>query len=1281
MIFGKSKTPPRPSSNLEVPEPNVNIFSSLTFWWVNGIMRLGYKRPLEKDDLYVLNDARLARQLTDEFEVEWQKEMQKIKLGKKPSLLKVLNRVLWAKFWLGGFYRWFSDTLQVTSLLFLKALLNFVTQAYYANIQNDEQPPTYFGYILIVIMFLMQMGATIFQNQFFYHSMETGFLSHTILINAIYQKALVISGKARSLFTAGKITNLMSTDTTRIDFACGYFHILWAAPIQICIALSLLILNIGPSALAGFALLVVVSPLQGKFVSLLASTRVKAAGITDERVKLTQEVLLGIRVIKYYAWEDSFWDSLNKLRKKEISLIRFLLIMRATITGFAMVFLVFATILSFITYSLTGGTLEPGIVFSSLALFNILRLPLMFLPMVLASSTDAYVSANRISEFLQADELSILPDIDPNEKSAIRLTDGEFIWEIISNEKAPTPTDEISGTSTTFTPADSPEKLENIQPFSPKSHLCDINFTIPRGTLVAIIGTVGSGKTSLLSALVGEMKRIKGEIIFGGKVGYCPQTAWIQNATLRDNITFGLPFDEEKYKQVIKDCCLEPDLKILPAGDMTEIAVYYDAEIVLLDDPLSAVDAHVGRYLFTNCIQGALAKKTRVLVTHHLHYLPQVDYIICMEDGKIAEQGTYEELIKNGKAFSKLIAEYGETEGLMTKEERQTGAVDNSIYFTYIRNAGGFLLIPLMLFLLIMMQGTNIGNNLWLSFWSNGTFNLSVGFYMGVYCAWGVAQGIFGVLCGVVFSDRGVKAARKLHSDAIKRVLRAPISFFDTTPLGRIINRKDVDTCDSLLSESYRMFADTFAALVGTFILISVVFVWFFIPLVLLIFLYYLAALYYRSSNRELKRLDSVLRSSLYAHFSETLTGLPTIRAYREQQRFLRNNEKSLDIENRAYFLILCIQRWLSVRLDSIANTLVFFASLFAIIFRFSIIPSITGVVLAYALAISGTFNWCIRQFAEVEANMNSVERLVYYSENLELEADNIIPDKRPPSGWPNRGEVHVKDLEIKYGPDSPLVLKGVSFDIIAAEKIGIVGRTGCGKSTLATSFFRFIEATSGSITVDDIDISTIGLKDLRRNLTIIPQDPVLFNGTIRSNLDPFKVHSDLDLWNALCRAHLVTDSATGHPTSEKGEIEDILSDQKNSQQEPITLDSPVKENGANFSQGQQQLIAMARALVRHSKLIIMDEATASIDFKTDYLIQTTIRKEFKDSTVITIAHRLRTVADYDRVMVMDAGNVVEFDAPYLLLQKPDGIFRGMCENSGEFAELMELAKQKYEST
>nr|CAG8556518.1 4134_t:CDS:10 [Entrophospora candida] len=1227
MNFFKSKSPPEPKPDTLIPEYNANFLSKLTFWWSGDLIKLGYQRPLEKEDLYTLNDERLTKNVCDRFEKEWQKELEKTGSDKKPSLIRALNRTFFWKFWIAGFCRFFGDMLQVTSPLIIQEIISYASKSYY---NAEGQDSAAYGYGLIITLFVMQFGTTFLHNTFFFRAMETGFFVRTSLIASIYRKAIVLSGKARSDFTAGKITNLMSTDTFRIDFVCGYFHVAWTAPIMLAIALGLLIKNLGPSALAGFGLLIVMGPLQGYIMKSLTTLRAKAAKVTDERVKLTQEVLQGIRVIKYYAWEDSFLDALNKLRIKEIRYIRLLLTVRAGIMSVSLVVPVFASMLAFITYSLTGGVLNAPIIFSSLALFNVIRIPLMFIPMIMASIADALVALSRIQSLLLADELDSLPKIVESNDFAVRVTDGEFLWETAPPPKDPATkksakrklrfsrkvkSNNNGGDSNDNGNSDNGKKNDatlvvlnddgtsnnidqTLKPLIPKSHLRNINLNIAKGKLVGVVGSVGSGKSSLLSALVGEMKKVKGETEFSGSVGYCPQTAWIQNATLRDNITFGLPFNEEKYRRVIKDCCLEPDIEILPAGDLTEIgekginlsggqkqriniarAVYFDADIILLDDPLSAVDAHVGKSLFANCIQGALTNKTRILVTHHLHILTNVDYVIVMKDGEIVEQGTYDELMKASKNFAQLIEEYGEAD----EEEK-----------------------------------------------------------MGVYFAWGISTGFFGLVMGVSFAISGAVAAKRLHNSALKRILRAPTKFFDTTPLGRIINRfsKDMDTVDSILPDAYRMMLSTFSVVIGT------------------------------ATNRELKRLDSILRSSLYAHFSETLTGLPTIRAYRVQERFIRTNEKYTDIENRAYFLTITVQRWLGLRLEGIANVLIFFASLFAIIQRHSTDPAITGLVLSYALQISGTLNWCVRQASEVEANMNAVERLVYYSNDLEVEAEPTIPDHRPPSEWPDKGQIEVKDLVVQYGPDNPPVLKS------------------CGKSTLATSFFRFIEPTSGKIELDGIDISTIGLKDLRSKITIIPQDPVIFTGTL-SNLDPFNEHEDLTLWNALKRAHLIqedlsspnlenekpsgvviddepdsmTKSEAVTTTMVPEKVVDIKTvnvptkDNNNNKQE-LKLDTPVQEGGSNFSQGQQQLIALARALIRQSKVIIMDEATASVDFRTDHLIQTTIREEFKDSTILTIAHRLRTVIDFDKILVMDAGNIMEFDSPYLLLQNPNSAFR-----------------------
>ncbi|CAJ0767228.1 7019_t:CDS:10, partial [Entrophospora sp. SA101] len=1094
MNFFKSKSPPEPKPDTLIPEYNANFLSKLTFWWSGDLIKLGYQRPLEKEDLYTLNDERLTKNVCDRFEKEWQKELEKTGSDKRPSLIRALNRTFFWKFWIAGLCRFVGDMLQVTSPLIIQEIISYASKSYY-NAQGQDSAA--YGYGLIIILFVMQFGSTFLLNMFFFGAMETGFFVRTSLIASIYRKAIVLSGKARSDFTAGKITNLMSTDTFRIDFVCGYFHVAWTSPIMLAIALGLLIKNLGPSALAGFGLLIVMGPLQGYIMKSLTTLRAKAAKVTDERVKLTQEVLQGIRVIKYYAWEDSFLDALNKLRIKEMRYIRLLLTVRAGIMSVSLVIPVFASMLAFITYSLAGGVLNAPIIFSSLALFNVIRMPLMFIPIIMASIADALVALSRIQSLLLADELDSLPKIVESDDFAVRVTDGEFLW-----DTAPPPEDLATkksakrkrrfsrkvksnnngGDSNGNGNSDNGKKNDatlvvlnddgtsnnidqTLKPLIPKSHLRNINLNIAKGKLVGVVGSVGSGKSSLLSALVGEMKRVKGETEFSGS--------------------------------------------------------------------------------------GALANKTRILVTHHLHILANVDYVIVMKDGEIVEQGTYDELMKASKNFAQLIEEYGEADE--EEKERSTGTVDYTIYVSYLQASGGIILVPFIILLLILQQGTNIGNNLWLSFWTSQTFDISTSVYMGVYFAWGISTGFFGLAMGVSFAISGVVAAKRLHNSALKRILRAPTKFFDTTPL-------DMDTVDSILSDAYRMMLSTFSVVIGTFILISIVFVWFLVPLVPLVILYYLFALYYRATNRELKRLDSILRSSLYAHFSETLTGLPTIRAYRVQERFIRTNEKYTDIENRAYFLTITVQRWLGLRLEGIANVLIFFASLFAIILRHSTDPAITGLVLSYALQISGTLNWCVRQASEVEANMNAVERLVYYSNDLEVEAEPIIPDHRPPSEWPDKGQIEVKDLVVQYGPDNPPVVENQHL-------------------------------LHHSLDLLNLHISTIGLKDLRSKITIIPQDPVIFTGTLRSNLDPFNEHEDLTLWNALKRAHLIQEDLSSPNLENEKPSGAVIDDEPDSmtKSEAVTTTMVsekvvVQEGGSNFSQGQQQLIALARALVRQSK-------------------------------------------------------------------------------------------------
>ncbi|KAL1918432.1 uncharacterized protein VTP21DRAFT_3092 [Calcarisporiella thermophila] len=1337
MWFRKQKPPPPPPAESQ-PLPKRNFLSDLVFHWATPLLKVGYKRPLQKEDLYVLNTTQQAEYLSNRLRENWAKETRKT----KPSLV----RALWATFSsiliVAGILRVVSDVLTVIAPLMIQEIIAVVSQS-----SSSNPPPEWKGYVFAVALFLIQELMSLTLQHSFQIGMSGGISVRTAVITTIYRKALVLSGKARQEFTNGKITNLMSTDAARLDMAAGYLHNLISAPVEIVVALILLIRYLGPSALAGLAVLVAFGPLQGQIMKVLAKFRKKATTVTDSRIKLTQEVLSGMRVIKFYGWEKNFLDRLGILRRRELHYVRQLLMVRAGVAGVTMMVPTLATIVTFIIYTVIGNELTPEVVFPSLALFNMIRIPLIMLPMVIAAVADAKVSLGRIQEMLLSPELDTLPPIVADAKYAVRVTDGEFVWEsppenppesksekkkkkklakkqakalgeaaADSREKKPEEVDTMDkeehseGSTTELAETDSNENTLKEKNEQNDFVLRNVQLNIPRGQLVAVVGAVGSGKSSLLNALVGEMRKTRGEIEFGGTVGYCPQTPFIQNASVRGNITFGLPFDQEKYQRVVDACALTPDLKILPDGDQTEIgergvnisggqkqrvniarAVYFDSDIVLLDDPLSAVDSHVGRHLFEKCILEALSGKTRILVTHQLHFLPRVDYIIVMDDGEVREEGTYADLMKADGEFALLMKNYGGVEDedeeaekeakeseqaaqleateeaavevaaikdgdtkkevaiqkaarLMTEEERFTGNVDKRVYIAYMKSAGAYTL-SLVFVSLILSQASNIMTSVWLSFWSGNRFELQGPVYMGVYAGLGGAQALLSFVNGIFFAMATALAAERLHSATLNNVLRAPMAFFDTTPLGRIINRfsKDVDAIDNLLGESYRMFLQTLFLVFSIFVLIATIFPVFLAPIVPLLGIYYIAGSFYTATSRELKRLQSILRSSLYANFSETLSGLPTIRAFRVQQRCIGDNERFSDLENMAYYLTITIQRWLGLRLELLGNTIVFLVAIFSVAYRYNVSSSIVGLLLSYSLQTTNTFGWCVRQLAEVETNMNAVERLFHYAYNLEQEAPDVIPDNRPPENWPARGEIQIENMQLRYREGLPVVLNDINVHIHGGEKIAVVGRTGSGKSSIMVGLFRIVELCGGRIMIDGVDVSKIGLNDLRTKLAIIPQDPVLFHGTFRSNVDPFGRYTDLEIWDALARS----------------DLKNYVSSQ------PGGLEAPIAEGGENLSVGQRQLICLARALLTKAKIIVLDEATASVDLQTDALIQRALREDFKDSTVLTIAHRLNTIIDYDRVLVLEAGKVKEFDTPAKLLEDPEGAFTQMVENTG----------------
>uniref|UniRef100_A0A8D2LBI3 ABC-type glutathione-S-conjugate transporter n=1 Tax=Varanus komodoensis TaxID=61221 RepID=A0A8D2LBI3_VARKO len=1143
-----------------------------------------------------------------------------------------------------------------------KLMINFV---------SDQKAYPWLGYLYAVLLFVTALLQSICLQQYFQLCFELGMSVRTVLMAAIYKKALSVSNVTRKESTVGETVNLMSVDAQRFMDFVSFVHQLWSAPVQIALAIMFLWWELGPSVLAGIGVMVLLIPVNAALVTKARTIQMKNMKHKDERMKVMNEILSGIKILKLFAWEPSFQKQVQRIRTQELKgLLRFAYLQSVSFFCFNCApFLV--SVITFAVYIMVdeNNVLDAQKAFTSISFFNILRFPLSVLPMVLSS----LVQVSR----LMKGRNHLLPSLSPP-GCAVSFSDASFAWE-----------------------QDSDATIRNI------------NLEIPHGHLLAVVGPVGSGKSSLVSAMLGEMENIKGHINIQGSVAYMPQQAWIQNATLKDNILFGSSFDEARYQQVLEACALLPDLQLLPGGDLTEIgekginlsggqkqrvslarAVYSNADIYLLDDPLSAVDSHVGRHIFEKVLgpEGLLQHKTRILVTHSLSFLAHVDDIVVLEAGAISERGSYSTLLTNGEAFAQLLSTYGNQQENKPEEEAtgkgrcsifsqgtlvklavlstvlhtmfsliegyrcsipyhcspvlaSASIVKLIMYLQYMRAVGwGFSAWILISY--ILQAAFSIGSNLWLSDWTNDASLYQNETYpasqrdmrIGVYGALGVGQALFLLTATAIASYGAMRASRFLHDKLLTNILHVPMSFFDSTPIGRIVNRfaKDMFTVDESIPMSFRSWLNCFLGVISTLLIICLATPFFAIILLPLAILYFFVLQFYVATSRQLRRLDSVSRSPIYSHFSETVSGLSVIRAYGHQERFLQHNEKIVDINQKSVYSWIVSNRWLAMRLEFVGNLVVFFAALLAVFAKNSLQGGIVGLSISSALSVTQTLNWLVRMTSELETNIVAVERVHEYTEAPWETA------QRPPSNWPSRGEIRFIDYQVRYRPELGLVLDGINCDIKSTEKVGIVGRTGAGKSSLTNCLFRILEAAGGKILIDGLDVATLGLHDLRQKLTIIPQDPVLFSGSLRMNLDPFDQYSDEEVWHALELAHM------------KSFVHSL----------PEGLSHPVSEAGENLSVGQRQLMCLARALLRKSKILILDEATAAVDMETDHLIQETIRTEFSNCTVLTIAHRLHTIMDSNRVLVLQAGKIVEFDSPEILLQQ-QGLFAEMARDAG----------------
>ncbi|CCM00229.1 uncharacterized protein FIBRA_02257 [Fibroporia radiculosa] len=1140
-----------------------------------------------------------------------------------------------------------------------------------------------------------------------------------------------------------QIMTLMTTDVDRVSEFAWHLFTLIDSPIELVIGTLFLYHLLGASCFFGLAVTCLFLPLNhyaGKVVVGAQDNLMKAR---DERVGLMNEILGGIRMLKFMAWERSFEERVMKIRARELKFQRLNYNIEIVFNTIWNASPILVTLVSFWHFTVVRQqVLTPSIAFTAISVFNEMKFALNALPETFINMLQSLVSMRRIEKYLHGAEVEKVRPLD-GEAQPIALQNATITW----------PQDRTRGASATPSAASTPKN---------KFVLIDLSLDFPLGELSLICGKLGCGKSLLLLALLGEADVLAGQLtcprsppdalasftgvippedewIVQGVCAYVPQTAWLRNASIRDNILFDLPYVEERYQKTLEVCALLSDLKILEDGDMSEIgergvnlsggqkarvslarAVYSRASVLLLDDVLSAVDAHTARHLYNECLKGDLMRgRTVILVSHHVQLcVPGASYIVALDNGRVLYQGDRDKfrssgvlstLVQSGAAdpaddqedktvadiedlsektekddaaessadSSSTVAPGADTKPeekktprkLIEEEKRAVGRISKDIWMTYISACGGYIYWILFVFSLFLAALSPVAENGWLRVWTGSALESDAPkgpvFYITIYAAITAAGVVLSTVRWIVLYQGGIHASTVLYKRLLEGVLFANIRFHDTVSRGRLLNRfgKDFEGIDSNLPDNFGRSMAYGLSAATTFVTITYVGGFPFL-LASIIFgaLYYSVGRVYGQTSRDMRRLDSVTRSPLYSIYGETIAGVTVLRAFGASTKFMRDMLRCVDTNSNPYYWMWGVNRWLSARFNLLSSAVVGVTAFVAILTP-GISASLAGFALAFASTVLNDLLFLVRRFVGLEQSLVAVERIKEFSE-LPREPPEFI-EPRPPASWPEKGSIKCENLVIRYAPDLPNVLHNLNFEIKPGEKVGVLGRTGSGKSTLALSFFRFVEPNEGRIVIDDLDISKMGLSDLRSKLTIIPQDPTILSGTLRSTLDVFNEYEDAEIYEALRRVHLIPSSDTPAEDAETVNANVFRN-----------LDSAVSEGGENFSSGEKQLLCMARAILKRSKVLLMDEATASVDYATDELIGKTIRHEFAESTILTIAHRLRTVIDYDRVMLLDQGRIAEFDKPGALLADPSSSFHALCKATGknEFSVLKKMA-------
>ncbi|XP_019054497.1 PREDICTED: ABC transporter C family member 8-like [Nelumbo nucifera] len=1235
-----------------------SFISQLTFSWLQPLLSLGYSKPLVLDDIPALvsdDEALLAYQ---SFSQSWDHLCRENTSTDTSNLvLRALVKLYFKEMLIVGFYALLRTVAVVVAPLLVYSFLQYSTH---------EVKTVHHGIFLVGCLVVIKFVESLSQRHWFFNARRYGMRMRSALMAAIYQKELRLSSVGRSRHSTGEIVNYIGVDAYHMGEFPWWFHSTWTYFLQMILSMGVLFGIVGIGALPSLVPLFICGLLNIPFAKTIQNSQHRFMEAQDERLRATSEVLKNMKIIKLQSWEEKFKNLIESLRDVELKWLGESQIMKA-----------YGSILYWVSPNLISSVLFMGCalwksaplnamtIFTVLATLRSLSEPVKMIPEALSVMIHSKVSLDRLNVFLMETELKdegMRRNQTQNSVTSVRIQDGSFSWD----PDAAVPT------------------------------LRGVDLEVRRGQKIAVCGPVGAGKSSLLYAILGEIPKISGSVDVSGTIAYVSQTSWIQSGTVRDNVLYGKPMDKTRYEKAIKACALDKDINSFDHGDLTEIgqrglnmsggqkqriqlarAVYNDADIYLLDDPFSAVDAHTAATLFNDCVMAALEKKTVILVTHQVEFLADADRIVVMEGGQLTQSGTYEELLTAGQAFQQLVKAHkiamssvdpansghsGESEkvdtiqlddssGSHTKkesgegkisakglpgtqltedEEKEIGDVGWKQFLDYIIVSKGSFLLGLSLFGQIAFTLVQASSNIWLAI-ASGIPQINDTILIGVYAGMSTFSATCAYLRSFFSAHLGLKASKAFFSGFTNSVFKAPMFFFDSTPIGRILTRasSDMRVLDFDIAFSIAL---TLSCGIDTLsiicIMASITWPVLFVAIPAMLSTHYIQR-YYLASARELIRINGTTKAPVMNYAAETSLGVVTIRAFDMKDRFFQKYLKLIDTDASLFFHCNAALEWLVIRVEGL-QILTFITCALLLVFlpQGNASPGFVGLSLSYALILTTTQVVFTRWYCNLANYIVSVERIKQFM-YIPPEPPAIVEDKRPPLSWPSRGRIDLQDLKIRYRPNAPLVLKGITCTFKEGTRVGVVGRTGSGKSTLITALFRLVEPESGRILIDGLDICSIGLRDLRMKLSIIPQEPTLFRGSIRTNLDPLGLYTDNEIWEAIEKCQL------------KATISSL----------PKLLDSSVSDEGENWSAGQRQLFCLGRVLLRRNRILVLDEATASIDSATDAILQRVIRQEFSGCTVITVAHRVPTVTDSDMVMVLSYGKLVEYDEPSVLMQ------------------------------